>query len=862
MEASPRDGWLWGLADLSADTLNETPRKCDRRRRFALGVGLLLFAHCPADGRPLELEDVLRMQDIGAVKVDARGTRIAFELIPSATERRDFALAESRFAGSVYARTVGDRDPAHRLQPTTTAEGSWLGPFSPDGSKLVLFWREAATTRTGIYDFNTKNFRSFDLNPRVDFAESEPVWISDEELIYSTSTRESASTRVDFRRLAARKLSKAWEDAWTGQRATADVIAVPAAGEALASDGGALVRVNVRTGVSTTLAQGNYVNLVLSADRHFLAAAERGGFVHLSPDLGLYSGQGPYRFVPVTIELKAPFHVEALCKECDVLLSTLSWGRADHRLTFFARDLDKAWQDARFFLFDARKGRSFEVLHTGLDLVSQRERGEQPRPEFAVPFRDGVAVAARALADPNAKPAFSDRRFRDASGARLDWFLLTPDSRPRRLSGALTNVSPILLDVTNAGLIVEADDAVYLINESSKARRLSATSLEGLAPLITRGNESRPGPSRFLRAQAKGDKQPHLLIVQQTNARVIDLPVPSSQLEASTVSDNGETIVYHDVDHSGAASLEVVAAGKRENLWRINGHLSDIEPAREVRVSYKLADGSAMESCALLPPNWTSGQKPPVVLHLYPGAFTRCPHFYREGIANFYEPELLASLGYVVLFPSAPAEKLRGPRGPLSHWADLTVPALDALDNADYADSTRAGVFGLSYGAISTLALLTQTDRFKAAVASHGAANFSSHYGTLGLVRRMLPSELFAVGQSVSYESRGSFIWLGAAPWDAPDAYIRASPLFDVEAIHTPLLLMHSDLDWNYQMDQWDQMFTALFRLGREAEYVRYWGEGHGVTSPANVRDMWSRLGIWYGDRLKPSARSDREHKE
>ena len=46
----------------------------------------------------------------------------------------------------------------------------------------------------------------------------------------------------------------------------------------------------------------------------------------------------------------------------------------------------------------------------------------------------------------------------------------------------------------------------------------------------------------------------------------------------------------------------------------------------------------------------------------------------------------------------------------------------------------------------------------------------------------------------------------------------------------------------SFAMEQFDEMYSALLRAGKDARYVRYWGEGHGPSSPANIRDMWTRF--------------------
>ncbi len=78
-----------------------------------------------------------------------------------------------------------------------------------------------------------------------------------------------------------------------------------------------------------------------------------------------------------------------------------------------------------------------------------------------------------------------------------------------------------------------------------------------------------------------------------------------------------------------------------------------------------------------------------------------------------------------------------------------------------------------------------------------------------------------------------------------------------IDAIHTPLLLMHGDLDDTVSFQQAEGMFTALSRLSKDAVFVRYWGEGHAVaTTPGNIRDYYGRLFAWYDRYIGPPFRS------
>ena len=80
--------------------------------------------------------------------------------------------------------------------------------------------------------------------------------------------------------------------------------------------------------------------------------------------------------------------------------------------------------------------------------------------------------------------------------------------------------------------------------------------------------------------------------------------------------------------------------------------------------------------------------------------------------------------------------------------------------------------------------------------------------------------------------------------------YMRNSPIFYVERVETPVMIVQGDLDY-VAIQQGEEFFTSLYRQGKRAEFVRYWGEGHVLESPANIRDMWARIETWldeFGD--------------
>jgi dipeptidyl aminopeptidase/acylaminoacyl peptidase len=173
------------------------------------------------------------------------------------------------------------------------------------------------------------------------------------------------------------------------------------------------------------------------------------------------------------------------------------------------------------------------------------------------------------------------------------------------------------------------------------------------------------------------------------------------------------------------------------------------------------------------------------------------------------------------------------------------LPAVERVIELNVVDPDRLALMGQSYGAYGVYCLLTQTRIFRAAIAIGGMSDLVSLYGAFDARERYTTRAHEPLLQARFAE--GGQLRMGAAPWQDAARYVRNSPIFTVDRIHTPLLIVQGDLDF-VGIQQGEEMFTALYRLGRRARFVRYWGEGHGVESPANIRDLWRRMTDWLED--------------
>lgn len=185
-----------------------------------------------------------------------------------------------------------------------------------------------------------------------------------------------------------------------------------------------------------------------------------------------------------------------------------------------------------------------------------------------------------------------------------------------------------------------------------------------------------------------------------------------------------------------------------------------------------------------------------------------------------FEFQVLASHGYAVLYGN--------PRGSTGLGHDFAANVLgdyggeDAQDVLDIADAGLAALgtpkaplhlTGGSYGGFMTNWLVGVTDRFRSAVSQRSISNWTSMYGTSDIGPSFVEREL------------------GANPWGDFDALWRQSPLRNAANVRTPLLLIHSEHDWRCPIEQAEQFFSALKRIGQaEVELLRFPDEGHELS--------------------------------
>jgi dipeptidyl aminopeptidase/acylaminoacyl peptidase len=202
---------------------------------------------------------------------------------------------------------------------------------------------------------------------------------------------------------------------------------------------------------------------------------------------------------------------------------------------------------------------------------------------------------------------------------------------------------------------------------------------------------------------------------------------------------------------------------------------------------------------------------------------------------------LLASRGYAVMKPSVTFET----GYPGEAWLKGVTASANKLIEMGVADSSKLGVHGTSYGGYATNLLITQTNRFKAAINISGKVDLVSFY---------TDSPRLGVRNVNAAEKTQDRI--GATMWEQPQKYVQHSAVMFADRIKTPLLLVTGGEDHNVPAINTREMYFALRRLGKPVEWVNYTNGGHGIpmTNAAEFADWHNRLLGWYDRYLKPAT--------
>jgi dipeptidyl aminopeptidase/acylaminoacyl peptidase len=251
-------------------------------------------------------------------------------------------------------------------------------------------------------------------------------------------------------------------------------------------------------------------------------------------------------------------------------------------------------------------------------------------------------------------------------------------------------------------------------------------------------------------------------------------------------------------------------------------------------------DGFNIQGWLLPPARVESGKKYPmiVLIHGGPSSATMPEWPASFGMARAIIAAV-SSRGYYVLLPNPRGSYGQGEEFTRANVKDFGGGDLrDILAGVDAAiakypiDPARLGVTGWSYGGYMTMWTVTQTNRFRAAVAGAGIANWQSYYGQNLIDQWMIP-------------------FFGSSVYDDPAVYRRSSPIEYIKKVETPTLVIVGERDAECPTPQSYEFWHALRTLGIPTQLVVHPGEGHLYLKPANQVDRLDRTVAWFDQYLK-----------
>jgi dipeptidyl aminopeptidase/acylaminoacyl peptidase len=297
----------------------------------------------------------------------------------------------------------------------------------------------------------------------------------------------------------------------------------------------------------------------------------------------------------------------------------------------------------------------------------------------------------------------------------------------------------------------------------------------------------------------------------------------------SSACPSGLTAHSHE-SFTSPPEIEIGTAERRRNLTSIN---AGIGLAARVQSVWWKSDGFDVQGWLLLPLH--ADAKIPMIVAVHGGpAAAVTPSFSGPGLYS-----TLLEHGYALFRPNPRGSYGQGENFTLANVRDFghgdlrdILAGIDAAAKAAPVDTERLGLTGGSYGGFMTMWAVTQTNRFKAAVAVAGISDWLSYYGENGIDAWMIP-------------------YFGASAYDDPAIYAQSSAINYMHEVKTPTFVYVGERDIECPAPQTQEFWHAMKAMNVPTSIMIYPGEGHGLRDPGNLADAMQRTLAWFDNYLK-----------
>jgi dipeptidyl aminopeptidase/acylaminoacyl peptidase len=299
-----------------------------------------------------------------------------------------------------------------------------------------------------------------------------------------------------------------------------------------------------------------------------------------------------------------------------------------------------------------------------------------------------------------------------------------------------------------------------------------------------------------------------------------------------SLSRDGGVAALTEQDFEHPPEIYAGPVGKWTPITHANAGIAPL--VRATSVSWT-NEGYHVQGWLIAPRTLVPGKKYPMIVNVHGGPSAASGPFFvsRGTTVDFidhgffvFEPNPRGSFGQGEKFTAANVRDFG--------YGDLRdiLTGIDAVEKVAPVDENKLGITGFSYGGYMTMWAVTQTHRFKAAVAGAGVADWLSYYGENGIDKWMIP-------------------FFGASVYDDPAVYAKSSPITFIKNVTTPTFILVGERDVECPAPQSFEFWHALETLGVPNEFVVYAGEGHGIRLPEHTRDITKRTLAWFDKYFK-----------
>lgn len=331
----------------------------------------------------------------------------------------------------------------------------------------------------------------------------------------------------------------------------------------------------------------------------------------------------------------------------------------------------------------------------------------------------------------------------------------------------------------------------------------------------------------------------HIASVSRRGGKVSFITAGAAVHDMGNLSDDGRLLAMVRAGTTAMPEICVGQVGREEidvvPLTNFNAPLLKARSLSKPRSRWITSpDGTRVHVWCMMPPGHKAGsrKKYPTVLQVHGG-----PHA-MYGVGFFHEMQVLANAGYVVFLSNPRGSKgygqdhcasIRGDWGN-KDWIDVQA-VIEHMASQPFVDVKRMGIMGGSYGGYMTNWAIGHTNVFKAAITDRCVSNLVSMGGNSDFISR--PDDYFP----------GNF-------WDRPEARWEQSPIKYFGKVRTPTLVIHSEGDLRCNVEQAEQVFSALRIRNVPTRFVRYprstfHGFSRGGPPDLRIHRLNEILGWW-----------------